>query len=386
MSLDFDNLTADQLRATGWKKWTEYPTAAGAWIAEMDFGTAPPVQQVLHAAAAGDGLGYLSSNRLALLQQSVSQYLQEQYRWPIDPADVRPVPDVLTALEASITLLSRPRSPIIVPTPAYMPFLTIPQVLDREIIQVPLVQQQGHYTYDLDALDAAFRRGAHVLVLCNPHNPVGRVLQRTELEGICEVVQRHDGRVFADEIHAPLRYDGLAHIPYASINEQAAAHTLTAVSTSKAFNLPGLKCAQVILSNDADRKRWAGRGALIEDQASTLGALAATAAYTEGGPWLAQVLDYLDGNRRALAQELAQLDIGYRMPEGTYLAWLDFTDARRHGVPLTDPAAVLAEHADVVATAGRHCGDVARAHVRLNFATPRPILLAAVERIAAVLG
>ncbi|MFV0252350.1 MAG: MalY/PatB family protein [Beutenbergiaceae bacterium] len=386
MSLSFDDLTPDQLREQGWKKWTEYPGATGAWIAEMDFGTAPAVQQVLHRAADGDGLGYLSSNRLRALQDSITRFLADRYRWTVATGDIRPVSDVLTAFEAAVRL-SEPGSPIILPTPAYMPFLTIPQLLDREIIQVPLACTDGYYSYDLDALDAAFAAGGRLLVLCNPHNPVGRVLHRTELQAISEVVYRHGGRVFADEIHAPLRYPGHEHIPYASISAITAAHTLTAISASKAFNLPGLKCAQVVLSNDPDRQAWNRVGPLLEDQASTLGALAATAAYSEGGPWLAQVLEYLDGNRQALALALQEHlpHVRYRVPEGTYLAWLDFRRAGAGGAALADPAALLRQHADIVATPGQLCGEAGQGFLRLNFATSRPILIDLVRRMAAAI-
>lgn len=385
MSETFDRITADQMRAAGWKKWTEFPGTTGAWIAEMDFGTAPAVRDVLRRAAEnGEGLGYLPSGRLLELQQSFSGFVSARFGWAVEPADVRPVTDVLTALQATVRLFSRPGSPIVLPTPAYMPFLTLPGALDREIIQVPLQQDGGgRYRYDLDALDAAFAAGGDLLVLCNPHNPVGRVLDRQELVAISEVVQRHGGRVFADEIHAPLVYAPARHVPYATISAAAAEHTVTALSASKGFNLPGLKCAQLVLSNDDDRRTWARAGHLYEDQASTLGALAATAAYSDGGPWLDQVLDYLDGNRHALTDLVATHlpGVGYVPPEGTYLAWLDFRESG-----WTDPGRSLRQRADVVLTPGALCGDGGAGHVRLNLATPRPVLAEMVERMGVALA
>lgn len=215
-------------------------------------------------------------------------------------------------------------------------------------------------------------------MLCNPHNPVGRVLERSELAAISEVVERHGGRVFADEIHAPLVYDGHEHVPYASVSEITAGHTITAMSASKAFNLPGLKCAQTVLSNDADRATWRRAGVLAEDQASTLRALAATAAYADGGAWLDDVVGYLDGNRRALAELVAEHlpGVGYTMPEGTYLAWLDFRT-----VGVEDPARLFRTRAHVAATSGALCGDAGRGFLRFNIATGRPILVEALTRM-----
>jgi cystathionine beta-lyase len=214
-------------------------------------------------------------------------------------------------------------------------------------------------------------------VLCNPWNPVGRVLERDELLAVAEVVDHYGGRVFADEIHAPLTF-GTAHLPYAAVSETTAAHTVTATSASKAFNLPGLKCAQLILSNEADEARFAEVGGFVAHGASGLGVIANTAAYTAGGPWLAEVLEYLDGNRRTLGDLLAEHlpEVRYRMPEGTYIGWLD---ARPLGIE-GSPAEFFAERAGVALTDGAACGTPG--FLRFVFATPRPIVEQAVERMA----
>jgi len=273
---------------------------------------------------------------------------------------------------------------VILPTPAYMPFLVVPPWMGRAVIEVPMARDGDRYVYDLDALDAAFAAGGDLLVLCNPHNPIGRVLRPDEMLAVAEVVERHGGRVFSDEIHAPLVYDGHTHVPYASLTEATAAHTVTAVSASKAWNLPGLKCAQLVLSNDADAARWQEVGFMAEHGASNLGVVANIAAYEAGGPWLAEVLDYLDGNRRLLGDLLAERlpEVGYEPPEGTYLAWLD---CRR--LDLGDhPAEVLLERAGVALTDGPACGRAGAGFARLNLATPRPILEQKVARLADALA
>ena len=261
-----------------------------------------------------------------------------------------------------------------------MPFLSVPPALGRPVIEVPMVTDGGRLVLDLDGIAAAFRAGGHLLILCNPANPAGRVYTAGELRAVAGVVDAHGGRVFADEIHAPLVYPGHRHVPYASMSPAAAGHALTAVSASKGWNLPGLKCAQLILSNPADQATWAGAGLLYERGTSVLGVAAAVAAFSRGEDWLAQVLGYLDGNRTLLAGLLAEQlpAVGYRPPEGTYLAWLDCRD-----LGLGDhPGQFFLDHARVLVNDGPAFGAAGNGHVRLNFATPRPILTQIVGRLA----
>jgi cystathionine beta-lyase len=377
----FDALTADHLRENGSLKWTAFPDKIGAWVAEMDFPVAPPIAAALHDAVDRSLFGYLPPALQTGMVEAYVSFAADRYSWNVDPDRVRPVSDVLTALEHTITHFSRPGSPIILPTPAYMPFLTLPGGLGRKVIQVPMLRDaDGRYTYDLDALDAAFRAGGHLLVLCNPHNPIGRVLEPDEMLAVAEVVDRHGGRVFSDEIHAPLVYPGRRHVPYASLNETTAGHTLTATSASKAWNLPGLKCAQVVLSNDADVKLWNETGRRVEGGASTPGVLANRVAYTEGRDWLDDVVAYLHGNVTRLGELLDGTGIGYRAPEGTYLTWLDFRGVDLPGTP-AGIAHHFHEHADVALTDGGLCGEAGYGFVRLNAAMSRPVLEHAVGRM-----
>ncbi|KQX66293.1 MalY/PatB family protein [Angustibacter sp. Root456] len=380
--VEFDAITVESLRAIGGVKWSMYPDRIGAFVAEMDFGTAPPITEALHAAVDAGLLGYLPSALGTQMSDAYAQWSRTRYGWDVPPERIRPLPDVLAGLQAAIEHFSAPGSAVILPTPAYMPFLTIPPAMGREVIQVPLLLEGGRHVYDLDAVDAAFRAGGNLLVLCNPHNPVGRVLDRGEMEAICEVVERHGGRVFSDEIHAPLVFSGHRHVPYASVNDAAAGHTLTAASASKAWNLPGLKCAQLILSNDADAEKWATVGMLPEHGASNLGVIANTAAYTDGGPWLGQVLAYLDANRGLLSELVTTLlpGVSYEPPEGTYLAWLDCRE-----LGLDDPAQFFLDNAGVALTDGRACGDAGTGFVRYTFATPRPVLVQTLERMGEAL-
>jgi cystathionine beta-lyase len=299
----------------------------------------------------------------------------------VDADNIHPVSDVMAALEVAVTKYSPAGSGVIVPTPAYMPFLSFLPTLGREVYEVPGVSADGRWHHDLDAIDAAFAAGARVLVLCNPHNPTGTAIPRSELEAIAEIVDRHNGRVFADEIHSPLRYDGVPHVPYASISTQTARHTLTATSASKAWNLPGLKAAQLITSNPADEELYHAFGFAVLHGASTPGVIAATAAFSEGREWLSEVLDYLDGNRRLLASLLAEHlpEVRYSLPDATYIAWLDCTALGIDGCV----ADFFRTEAGVTMTDGTLCGQGYSNHVRLIFAMPRPILQESILRMAA---
>ena len=380
LEVDLDG-DIDTLRRRGWMKWTLFPETIGAFVAEMDFGTAPPVVAALHGAVDAGSFGYLPTAMSDAMSEACAAFVRDRYGWAVAPADVRPIADVVKGLELAIEHFCAPGGPVVLPTPAYMPFVTLPAELGREVRQVPLTEVAGRPAYDLAALDAALADGG-LLVLCNPHNPVGRVLEPAELQAIAEVVDRRGARVFADEIHGPLVFPGHRHVPYASLSPVTAGHTVTATSASKAWNLPGLKCAQVVLSNDPDRETWARIGPFAEHGAANLGVVANTAAYAEGGPWLAAVLDHLDGTRRLLGEWVAELlpGVRYRPPEGTYLAWLDF---RATGPP--DPAAHFQEKAGVTMTDGARCGEAGRGFARLTFATPRAVLRQALEQIAAAM-
>ncbi|MFG6401152.1 MalY/PatB family protein [Microbacterium sp. P04] len=382
-SSGFDALTEADLRANGSVKWTMFPDVIGAFVAEMDFGVAPPITAALTGALDRGLTGYLPKHLSDALSAATAAWYRDAYGWEVPADRVHHVPDVIAAFELAIERFTAPGSAVIVPTPAYMPFLIVPPMHGREVIEVPSIEVDGRMTMDLDGIARAFDEGAGLLVLCNPHNPLGTVFTRDELEAVSVVVAAKNGRVFSDEIHAPIVYSPARHIPYASISEAAASHTITAASASKAWNLAGLKCAQVILSNESDAAAWAEFGFWAGHGTSTLGVVAAVAAYTDGGPWLDDAVDYLDGNRRLLADLVAELlpDARVTMPEGTYIALIDF---RAYGIE-GDPAEWFRDNARVAMTDGAACGVAGVGHMRFVFAMPRPLVREAVERIAAAL-
>lgn len=387
----FDEPSAAALRGRGSLKWTGLDADIAAWVAEADFGTAPAVTEALRRAVDDGRTGYLPPAVRRDLGAACAGWQRSRYAWDVDPARIHPVGDVLEALRVTLAHLSRPGSPVIVPTPAYMPFVHAPEIWGREVIQVPMSQDAGRSTLDLEAVGRAFAAGGHLLVLTNPHNPTGRVHTPAELTALAQVVVEHGGRVFADEIHAPLVYPGARHVPYASLSPATAAHTVTATSASKAWNVAGLKCAQVLLSNDEDAARWATIDPVVTTGASTLGALANVAAYSRGGDWLDEVVAYLDGNRAAFAEVLLERapSVRHTRPEGTYLAWVDLRTALDDLPDEQRPIAGLAQwvlrRTGVSVVDGAACGAAGRGFVRLNLAMPRPLVVEAGRRIAACL-
>lgn len=368
----FDAPTRFDLDRPHSRKWSLHPGHIGAWVAEMDFGVAPVIADAMHRAIDDGNLGYLAPPVAADLGAATAEWMLREYDWAVDPERVHPVSDVMAVLRVAVEEYAPAGSAVIVPTPAYMPFLTYLPSIGHPVIEVPGIEIDGRWVHDLERIDEAFAAGARTLVLCNPHNPTGTVAGRAELEAIAEVVERHGGRVFADEIHAPLRYGGREFVPYASVSDAAAAHTITGTSASKAWNIPGAKTAQLITSNERDQELYRRFGFAVQHGAATLGVVASTAAYRHGRPWLDGVLDYLDGSRRlldALVQDHLPGAI-YRMPEATYIGWID---ARGLGID-GPPAAFFREQAGVVLTEGRLLGAGYEDYVRIVFATPRPIL------------
>ncbi len=379
----FDAITAGQLRDRGLEKWGTHPDdTLGAFVAEMDFGIAPPIRARLLDAVENARTGYISRPLLRELNAATAAFLQRRHGWQVEASHVHAMPDVMKALETMLRFHLPAGAPVIVPTPCYMPFIHFLAELGHAPVQVPVRHDGTRYALDYAGIDAAFDAGAGALLLCNPHNPIGRVYSREELLRLSEIVEKHDARVFSDEIHAPLIYAGNTHVPYAAVSPAAAAHAITAVSASKAWNLPGLKCAQIVFSNDDDLRIFKRiEHHLTQSSTSTLGIFATLAAYDQGEPWLADVVDYLQGNRDFLAAFLRERlpQIRFDAPQGTYLAWLDCA-----ALNLPQPlGAWLREHARVALTDGAFCGDGFGHCVRLNFATPRPILAQLLERIAA---
>ncbi len=366
---------------------TSMRQSLGRPLAEMERGCAPAVTEALTHAVAQDALRYLAQEDVSRLQRGVAAWLSERYGWQPNIDSIRPVADLVAGFRAVLTHLLPAGQPIIVPTPGYMPFLSVPQQIGHPVIEVPMLRDDAAgWRYDFPALRAAFEAGARLMVLCNPHNPIGKVATETELAEVEALVAEFDGVVFADEIHAPLVLGAGEHIVYAARTERAAAHTITATSATKAFNIPGAKCGQLIFSNPAQLAEWRRVGHWHEHQTAVLGVVATTAAYAEGREWLRDTVGELaatvDEAVALLRATAAETGIRVIAPEATYLLWLDLSETGllREG---QSAAEAVREAAQVVVTDGSSCGAAGAGSVRFNAALSHADTMEAVRRLVA---
>lgn len=383
--MDFDDVSLAERRADASLKWSRHPQALGAWVAEMDFATPAVVRQAVSDRVTASHLGYPTPGDKAELVQATVAHLAAQYGWDVEAETVLVAPDVLSLFTLTVAQLTRPGSAVVVPTPAYFPFLTLPALHGREVIEVPCAADAaGRYRLDLAGIEAALAAGAGLVVMCNPWNPVGRVLERAELAALAELVGRYDALVFADEIHAPLVLPGGArHVPYASL-PTAAPHTIAAYSATKAWNMPALKCAQGVVVDAGLRHRLAPWQDALAALHSPLGASATAAAYRHADTWLPELTAYLAAGVGIWQQTLAGHPLLRPFPvEGTYLAWLDCRAlADRLPSDLT-PQDFFLREAGVDVIDGRACGRDFGAYVRVNLATSHALVRQIAQQLAA---
>lgn len=374
-------MTTEHWRARGGLKWTFYDEdVLPAWVAEMDFGLAPAVSQTLHDAVDRGLTGYPYPDAEKALAEAAVDFWADRFDWKVEPAWVYTSPDIVEGIKRCIVHLTRPGTPVVLHTPVYFPFFSMVERADREIIEVPSkIDSSGRYTLDLDGIEAAFASGAGSIVLCNPWNPTGRVFDRVEIEEVVTLATRYGARIIADEIHSPIIYERKRHIPAATIDPECA---VTVTAASKAWNLPGLKCAQVVLTNEADREIWEGYFQPHLVGVGTFGILASEAAYSDGRDWLDIIMRRLETNRDLLTVLVAEHwpQAVLSPPEGTYLAWLDLS-----AYGLDDPARFLRDVARVAVNGGEPFRGGSERFIRVNFATDSEIIIELVERIGKAL-
>ncbi|WP_406830814.1 aminotransferase class I/II-fold pyridoxal phosphate-dependent enzyme [Pedococcus sp. KACC 23699] len=370
----------DALRERRSVKWRLYgPEVLPLWVAEMDVVPAEPVQQaVIDAVRSGD-TGYPWAPDYA---EALSSFATQRWGWTPDPAAMQLVPDVMLGVTEVLKLLTDVGDAVVVNSPVYPPFFQFVHSLGRRVVEAPL-DASGRLdpqTVERACAEAARGGGRVAYLVCNPQNPTGAVHTAAELTAVLEVATAYGVRVVADEIHAPLAHPGVTFTPVASLPAGSTAVSL--MSASKAFNLAGLKAAVAVPGPEA-RAELAQIPDEVSHGASHVGVIAHRAAYLEGGPWLDALLAGLEENRRLLGSLLAEHlpEVGYREPEGTFLAWLDLT-AYDLG---PDPSSVLRERAKVALHPGPGFGTGGEGHARLNFGTSPEILREAVARIASAL-
>ncbi len=379
---DFD-VPDEELRAAASVKWTYCPPdVLPAWVAEMDARPCPAVLEAVRAAVDRGMFGYPSLDRDTGLREATAGFLDRRFGWEVDPGLVLSCGDVMTGIRLVLEVLCAD-APVVVPTPTYPPFLDVVPLTRRQVVQVPCLGVGGsggdtQPALDLAGIDAALAAGARSVLLAQPHNPLGRTFTPSELAGLRDVVTRHGARVVSDEIHAPLVLPGAVHTPYASV-EGTAGHVTTIVAASKAWNIPGLKCAQVVAGTAADLAALTGISHVANHGVSPLGVVASVAAYIDGEPWLGALLEHLTAQRDRFGRLLAEhLPLAtWRPMEATYLAWVD-----ARGYDPVDPAAVALSKGRVCVNPGKDFGTGYEGFVRVNLATSAERLGEVVTRLA----
>ncbi len=378
----FDDLALPLLRLRRSVKWTQYePDVLPVWIAEMDFDVARPIHEVLLEAVSRSDLGYPSTEPLAA---AFAHFARARWSWQVEVGHVHAVSDVVTGIAEVLLAMTEPGDGVVINPPVYAPFFSTIESVGRRVVSVPLVSVAGRPTVDLGRLDAAFAAGARAYLLCNPHNPTGTVLSRTELEAIADLAARYGVAVIADEIHGPLTHPDTEFTSFASLGQERCKRVVSLLSASKAWNLAGMKCAVIVAGSPSAEAELQRLPESLRYHVGHFGVLASIAAFTEGGLWLDECVRHIAANRVLLSELVTEKlpGVGYREPEAGYLAWLDF----RTTTLGDDPADVLHTVGRVALSPGPPMGDEGIGFARLNFGTSPAILTEAVERIAATLA
>ncbi|AMV70551.1 PatB family C-S lyase [Desulfuromonas carbonis] len=375
---DFDQLI--DRRQTGSEKWNRYAgrDILPLWVADMDFAAPPAVLAALHERIDHGVFGYTAPGDG--LRRAVIDHLQRDFAWQIGAEELVWLPGLVTGLNVLCRAVGERGDAVLTSSPIYPPFLSAPGLSERELLDVPLVLREQRWQFDFAAIEAAITPRTRLLLLCNPHNPVGRAWSRPELEALAEIARRHDLVIGSDDIHAGLVLNPeQRHIPIATLDPGVASRCITLLAPSKTYNIPGLGCSFAVISDPQLRKQFKQAMGRIVPHVNTLGLTAAEAAYRHGEPWRQELLAYLRGNHELVTQAIAAMPgLAMTPVEATCLAWID---TRARGL---DQPGQFFEAAGVGLSDGGDFG--APGFVRLNFGCPRSLLVEALERMKKALG
>lgn len=355
------------------------------WVADMDFAVPPAIAQALSRRAAHPVYGYTVYPDS--LYESLKAWLSRRHGWEIQRDWVMMCPGVVPSLHAAVTTFAAPGVPVIVQPPVYFPFFSAVTSTGRQLVQNPLRLRNGRYDVDYDHLEQC-AGGARLLLLCSPHNPVGRVWSRPELERILQIAEKYNLVIFSDEIHADLVYPGNQHHVLSMLAEASAGSrvsVITAVAPSKTFNIPGLNLSVLIVPNREHRKKLTQTFELMHVSASNpFSIVAFEAAYREGEVWLDELLVYLQKTRDFVGEYLATHlpEIRLIESEGTYLLWLDCHELMLAlGINDMQLRHFFVHEAGIGMSPGTLFGAAGSGFMRMNIGTPRRIVEAALENI-----
>ena len=375
----FDFSIPLERRDTASMKWDKYKgrDIIPLWVADMDFCSPPAVIDALQQRIAHGVFGYTIPPES--LNTIVVKMLQADYGWSIEPHWLVWLPGLVTGLNVACRAVGKDDDNVMTAVPVYPPFLTAPENSRRRLVKVPLQEKDNRWTFDFDRLESAITPDTRLFLLCNPHNPVGRIFSRDELTALAIICEKHDIIICSDEIHCGLLLDeDKAHLPTSTLDPEVAKRTITLMSPSKTFNLPGLGCAFAVISDEKLRRRFVQAKSGIVPLVNALGFAAAEAAYRDCADWHAGLLEYLRGNRDTVARAIADMPLLSMAPlEATYLAWIDVRSA-----DLPNPARFFEDVGVGLQDGIEFDGP---GFVRLNFGCQRPLLEAALERMSAAI-
>ena len=382
MTYDFDELL--ERRGTDSVKWDGVQEVWGRddllplWVADMDFRTPPFVMDALQRQLSDGVLGY--TRPCADWAPAICDWLLRRHGWQVETGWISFVPGIVRAQALALLCFTRPGDRVAVMNPVYHPFFLVTQRLEREVVFSPLVLRDGHYHIDYARLEQDLD-GCRVLILCNPHNPGGRVWTEDELRRVADICHRRGVMVLSDEIHADLTLPGYRHHPFATVSPQAAAISLTFMAPSKAFNMPGLASSYAIAVDPGIRRRFQTFLEAGEfGEGHMLAYVGCAAAYREGEEWLGQLLAYLQGNIDFTEQFLKERipAIGMIRPQASYLIFLD---CRRLGLPQPELVNLFVDKAHLALNDGTMFGRGGEGFMRLNVGCPRSVLRRALEQL-----
>jgi cystathionine beta-lyase len=384
---DFD--TIYDRKGTESAKWGWFPDAIPLSVAEMEFPIAPEVLEALHKRIEHGFFGYTMAPDE--LREAVVQKMKDNHNWDVQPEHILFNPGMVLMLNVVAQCVGKPGDGILMSMPAYGPFLHVPENRERfpQMVNMARVDDDAstfHYEMDFDALEAAINPQTSLYFFCNPHNPVGKVFTRTELERVAEICLKNNIIIGSDDIHCEIQLGNSKHIPIASLAPEIADKTITMISHTKPYNMAGLACSIAIVPNADLREKMAYKSRMSGYHADTLAMTAMLAAYRDGGEWLRAALAYITANRdyyvQFVRENLPMLKT--TVPDGTYMAWLDCS-ALNLPTEYESASDFFFKEAKVGLNPGMFFGNNFNNYVRLNFACPRAWLEEALNNMQAAI-
>lgn len=352
------------------------------WVADMDFRSPDSVVEALKKAVDHGIFGYSRADESYF--DAVAAWYQKRHHLTLQPEWMTCTPGIVFALSIAVRAFTQEGDAVLIQPPVYHPFSRAILRNKRTLVENPLVLKDGHYEMDLEDLEQkVLDEHVKLMILCNPHNPVGRVWTREELTALADICLRHHVYVISDEIHGDFVWQGHEQTPYASISEEACLHSMMCTAPSKTFNLAGMATSNLFIPDPEMRRKF--RSELLDvgqENMNRLGLFACRAAYEGGGEWLDQLIGYLAGNL-ALVRDFCKNrvpQIQLVEPEGTYLAWLD---CRELGMTDDELMAFFSDEAKVWLDPGTHSGEQGSGFMRFNLGSSRSVIAQALDRIEA---